>query len=298
MKGRVFAVFVLVALLIPQTWGDTGYDYEDVIFDGAEGARLVGRIFMPEEQNGMGIVTYHGFGGSCEGFYSEGLPIAQTLAGMGYTVLTYDHRAHDHSTGNFDFEYLVEDAMIAITVLRSYGVDRIGVAGHSMGGMIAVLVSAYDPRVECTVAWAAPKSIDSAIAWILGNILREEPTEEDFLAAINEVYGTNLSVDDRALVPIDVGKLHTTISDLLHFFSQSQLPRYRPAAQAEDTDTIRFVHGTADTTVNPEDSADMYEAAGYPKDLLYIEGASHNADGYEEEFLNAVVSWFDAEFYF
>lgn len=296
MKGRIFLVLVVVAMLIPCAMSETGYHYEDVTFDGAKGARLVGRIFMPEEQNGKGIVIYHGFGGSCEGFYSEQLPIAQTLADMGYTVLTYDNRAHDHSTGDFDFEYLVSDAMTAIDVLQSYGVDRIGIAGHSMGGMIAVLVSAYDPRVECTVAWAAPKSIDSAIAWILGSAVRGEPTEEDFLTAINEVYGTDLSADERALVPINVGKLHTTVSDLLHFFSQSQLQRYRPAAQAEDTDTIRFVHGTADDTVNPKDSADMYEAAGYPKDLHYIEGASHNAGGHEKEFLDAIVSWFDAEF--
>jgi pimeloyl-ACP methyl ester carboxylesterase len=291
-------VFLVVALFMLLPLGATraeGIYEEDITFEGVNGATLVGKVFLPSEQNGKGIVLYHGFSGSCEGFYSDSLPIAQELASRGYTVLTYDHRAHDHSTGNFDFEYLVEDAMTAITMLQSYGVERVGVMGHSMGGMIAVLVSAYDPRVECTVAWAAPETINSAIAWILGGLFRDEPTDEDFLAAINDVYGTDLSVE-RSIVPVNVGKLHTTVSDLLHFFAQSQLPRYRPIAQVEETDCIRFVHGTADPTVNPEDSEDMYYLAQSPKDLFFIDGGFHGAGGHETEFLDGIVSWFAAEF--
>ncbi|MDY6985904.1 MAG: alpha/beta fold hydrolase [Candidatus Thermoplasmatota archaeon] len=299
MNPKMFALLALVVLLLPAVRSDPFYSeqliYEDVTFEGAEGAELVGRVFIPYEQNGKGIVLYHGFSGSCEGFYSDKLPIAQSLADMGYTVLTYDHRAHDQSTGTFDFEYLVDDAISAITVLQSYGVDRIGVMGHSMGGMIAVLVSAYDPRVECTVAWAAPKSINSAIAWILGSVLRAEPTEEDFLMAINKAYGTDLAME-RLSVPVNFGNLHTTINDLLHFFAQSQLPEYKPIAQAEKTDCIRFVHGTADDTVNPQDSVDMYNLAQNPKDMFFIEGASHGADGHEAEFLEAIVSWFALQF--
>jgi len=292
---KIFALLLFVSLIAPIGVSQEGFRYEDVIFNGAEGAELVGRVFIPYSPNGKGIIIYHGFGGSCEGFYSESLPLAQSFAELGYTVLTYDHRAHDQSTGTFDFEYLVSDAMDAITVLQSYGAERIGVVGHSMGGMIAVLVSAYDPRVECTVAWAAPASINSAIVWILGNLLRGEPTEEDFLEAINMVYGTELRAE-RVSVPVDVGNLHTTVGDLLHFFAQSQLPEYKPIAQVEGTDTIRFVHGTADDTVNPQDSVDMYELAGYPKDLYFIEGASHSANGYETEFLDAIVSWLTTEF--
>jgi len=287
-------VFLVVALFMLLPLGairaEDVYE-EDITFEGVNGATLVGKVFLPSEKNGKGIVLYHGFSGSCEGFYSDSLPIAQELASGGYTVLTYDHRAHDHSTGNFDFEYLVEDAMTAITVLQSYGVEHVGVMGHSMGGMIAVLVSAYDPRVECTVAWAAPKAINSAITWVLGGLFRDEPTDEDFLAAINDVYGTDLSVD-RSIVPVEVGKLHTTVSDLLHFFAQSQLAEYKPIVQADKTCNIRFVHGTADSTVNPEDSEDMYYLAQSPKDLLYIDGAEHVANGHEAEFVEAVVSWF------
>jgi pimeloyl-ACP methyl ester carboxylesterase len=273
--------------------------YKDVIFNGANGAQLVGRVFIPAEQNGKGIVLYHGFGGNCEGFYSDRLPIAQRLVSMGYTVLTYDHRAHEHSTGDFDFEYLVEDAMTAITMLQSYGVTRIGVTGHSMGGMIAILVSAYDPRVECTVAWAAPKSVDSAVVWVLKENLITETTDEDFLAAINKVYGTNLPTEGGAAAergPVDVGKLHTTLPDLLHFFAQSQTARYKPIVQVGKTNFVRFVHGTEDPTVNPDDSVEMYNFAGYPKDLLFIPGGKHGAEGHEEEFVNAIVSWFTMEF--
>lgn len=106
---------------------------------------------------------------------------------------------------------------------------------------------------------------------------------------------TDLAME-RLSVPVNFGNLHTTINDLLHFFAQSQLPEYKPIAQAEKTDCIRFVHGTADDTVNPQDSVDMYNLAQNPKDMFFIEGASHGADGHEAEFLEAIVSWFALQF--
>jgi esterase/lipase len=189
--------------------------------------------------------------------------------------------------------------MKAITLLQDRGAERIGIGGHSLGGMLSVLVSAYDSRVDCTVAWAAPKSINSAISWVLANLFREDLreediTEENFIKAVETLYNVDLA-DDRAIVPINIANLHTTVADLLRFFTDCQRAEFKPIEQAEDTENIRFMHGTADPTVNPQDSQEMFELANEPKNVAYIEGAGHGTEyGHEEEILKTIVEWFDS----
>ena len=300
--GTFVVILLSVLLLIPMINGQTGIHVEDVVFYGSGGATLVGKLFVPDDwQSKKAIVFYHGFGGDKEGFYSDNFPLAQELASKGYLTLIYDNRAHGQSSGDFDVEDLIEDGRRAITLLQNRGAKKIGVGGHSLGGMLSVLVSACDSRVDCTVAWAAPKNINSAIVWILRNlrgvhVSEDDVTEEDFLNAIELACSVDLP-EDGTRFPINIGSLHTSIPDLLRFFADCQQAEFKPIKQAEKTKNIRFVHGTNDPTVNPQDSRDMHVLARMPKDMVFIVGAGHGTEfGHREEILNGIVEWFRLNF--
>nr|WP_311479274.1 alpha/beta hydrolase [uncultured Porphyromonas sp.] len=87
--------------------------------------------------------------------------IADYLTREGYAVLRYDKRGVGHSTGTFyasmlsDFEADVE---AALSYLRSQGkYQKVGVIGHSEGGLLAQMVAADSPSlVDFIVLLAAP----------------------------------------------------------------------------------------------------------------------------------------------
>jgi len=90
------------------------------------------------------------------------LVIADALNRRGIAVLRYDKRGIGGSTGNYaaatsaDF---ISDAEAAVTYLKTrQEVDtrRLGLLGHSEGGLIAPAVAAADPSVSFVVLMAGP----------------------------------------------------------------------------------------------------------------------------------------------
>ena len=99
------------------------------------------------------VVLAHGFGGSKDSVADD----ARDLAGRGYVVLTYSARGFGRSTGQIgldDPRYEVADLSTLIDLLatrrdvaaRPAGDPRVGVAGASYGGALALLGAAYDRR--------------------------------------------------------------------------------------------------------------------------------------------------------
>jgi alpha-beta hydrolase superfamily lysophospholipase len=63
---------------------------------------------------------------------------------------------------------------------------------------------------------------------------------------------------------------------------------------------IRFIHGTADPVVDPQEAKVFHEKSGEPKDLCLIEGGIHQLLSPEDsgedranEAANLVSEWFD-----
>lgn len=90
------------------------------------------------------------------------LIIADFLTRNGFAVLRYDDRGVGKSKGNFEtattsnFAY---DALAAFQYLKSLNkinLDKIGIIGHSEGGMIAPMVAAADTQVRYIVLLAGP----------------------------------------------------------------------------------------------------------------------------------------------
>ena len=113
---------------------------------------LDGSIFAPSAAGPHpAVLLAHGFGGSKTDLVDR----ARDLAGRGYLVLTYSARGFGASGGRIhldDPEYEVADARVLVDLLAARpdvrldgpGDPRVGVAGGSYGGALALMLGATD----------------------------------------------------------------------------------------------------------------------------------------------------------
>jgi len=116
-------------------------------------------VYLPATAPAPAVLLAHGFGGSKTDLDSE----ARSLAEHGYVVLAYTARGFGRSGGLIHLDapaYEVADASMLISYLATLpqvlkdapGDPRVGVAGSSYGGGLALLLSAYDKRVDAVGA--------------------------------------------------------------------------------------------------------------------------------------------------
>ena len=97
------------------------------------------------------LVICHGWPGN-----EKNLDLAQAVRRAGWNAVTFNYRGSWGSPGAFRFAQNPADAAAVLAYLRApanaakLGVDpaRIAIAGHSMGGWVAALVGARDPKIS------------------------------------------------------------------------------------------------------------------------------------------------------
>jgi len=116
-------------------------------------------VYLPAKTPAPAILLAHGLGGSKRDLDSE----ARSLAEHGYVVMAYSARGFGRSGGLIHLDspaYEVADAGKLVSYLATLpevlrdgpGNPRVGVAGSSYGGGLALLLSAYDKRVDAVGA--------------------------------------------------------------------------------------------------------------------------------------------------
>src|SRR5688500_9177356 len=133
-----------------------GLAFEDVTLP-APGTELPAWFIRARDgQPGPGVVVVHGW----ESSRDRTLPMVHFLVVAGFHVLTADIRGHGAtaaeelpvSAGEFG-----TDALAAFEALLARPEVTTGaIAGHSMGGIGAILAAAADPRVAALVATSSP----------------------------------------------------------------------------------------------------------------------------------------------
>lgn len=155
------------------------YTAEDVSVHTPAGLTLTGTLTMPRVHPASGapaIITITGSGPEDRDEQSAVLPryrpfreIADTLGRRGIAVLRLDDRGVNGSdigpstATSADF---ADDIRAGVAYLRAHaGIDgsRIGILGHSEGGIIAPMVAESDPKIRALVLMAAPASPGSVI---------------------------------------------------------------------------------------------------------------------------------------
>jgi ABC-2 type transport system ATP-binding protein len=138
---------------------------------GADAVELDTTLYLPAGEGAApAVVLAHGFGGSKDSVEED----ARDLAGRGYVVLAFSARGFGASTGQIglaDPAREVADLSALIDVLAERddvvqdgeGDPRVGVAGSSYGGALALLGAAYDDRIDAVAPQITWHSLTSAL---------------------------------------------------------------------------------------------------------------------------------------
>ncbi len=145
----------------PQMPQDQPYKAEEVVFENGDIA-LSGTLTMPEKGAKRAVVLVTGSGPTDrdESIYGHKpfLVLADYLTRRGIAVLRYDDRGTARSGGDYrssDIYDFADDAKAAVEFLRSRGFSEVGVAGHSEGGQV-VMILAADKVPDFAVIMAGP----------------------------------------------------------------------------------------------------------------------------------------------
>jgi acetyl esterase/lipase len=207
------------------------------------------------------ILWLHG-GGWRIGSKEEG-PLTAELASQGFVVASANYRL----SGEAPFPAAIEDAKCAVRYLRAnsakYGIDpnRIGVAGSSAGGHLALLVAtAHESAgLEGSGGWNGESSrVSAALSWF-------GPTDFGVGPAAFE-NGTGFSI--RIFLGGD---------------PEQKPENYKKASPvnwvAWDDPPLLLIHGNKDTVVPFDQSARMaraYRKLGLSIRLVKVRNAGHN----------------------
>ncbi|HEX6815776.1 MAG TPA: alpha/beta fold hydrolase [Gemmatimonadaceae bacterium] len=102
------------------------------------------------------FVLLHGLPGN-----EKNLDLAQAVRRAGWNAITFNYRGSWGSPGSFRFGQNLEDADAVLRYLadsaRQLGIDttRVVIAGHSMGGWVAILTAAHHPDLAGLVLISA-----------------------------------------------------------------------------------------------------------------------------------------------
>ena len=142
------------------------YRSEDVTFENkTAGITLAGTLTMPQTGNNFtAVILISGSGAQDRNQEIMGhkpfLVIADYLTRQGIAVLRYDDRGTAQSTGNFatattaDFATDVESAIAYLKTRNEINHRKIGLIGHSEGGVIAPMVASQSEDVAFIVMLA------------------------------------------------------------------------------------------------------------------------------------------------
>ncbi|MGY2074607.1 alpha/beta fold hydrolase [Blastococcus sp. SYSU DS0828] len=138
---------------------------------GEDAVELDTTLYLPGgDDPAPAVVLAHGFGGSKRSVAED----AADLAERGYVVLTYSARGFGASTGRIglnDPRYEIADLSTLLDLLAARdeveldaeGDPRVGVAGASYGGALALLGAAYDERVDAIAPQITWNSLTAAL---------------------------------------------------------------------------------------------------------------------------------------
>ncbi|MCJ7479127.1 MAG: dienelactone hydrolase family protein [Candidatus Nanohaloarchaeota archaeon QJJ-7] len=223
------------------------------------------------------VILAHSFTGYKEVPHLKSL--ADEVAKRGMVALRFDFSdcigESDGSCEKMRLTNQVDDLKNAVTFLEAMGEvdeERIGVAGHSLGGMTSILVASEDDRLRALTPISAPTNHEGEKLFQGKEIERWE-----------EMGHTHFPSAKRGEVKIGWG-----------FYEDLQ--KYDTMEVIGDIDApVRFVHGSEDDIVPVEESRRIYEAAPEPKDLKVIDGADHlfKREEHQSGMVDTVAGWME-----
>ncbi len=180
------------------------YKTEDITFENKEaGIKLAGTLTIPNGNKKFPVVVLVAGSGpndrNEELFgHKPFLVLADHLTKNGYAVLRYDKRGVASSEGDFAsatvFDF-ANDTKAAINYLKNrkeIDNDKIGILGHSEGGMVAQIIVSEDTSLDFIILMAAPGIKGSEVLILQTDILAKTMEVPESTRAINKKVNNDI----------------------------------------------------------------------------------------------------------
>lgn len=249
---------------------DYGLAYENVEFSARDGICLRG-WFIPADpaEAARGTVIFcHGHAGSMD----PDIQYAPWFHQAGYNVLMFDFRGHGRSDGQRVSMGALEqlDLLGAVDYLHERGIERVGVLGFSMGGVVAMSTAPHSDAIATVVSDGGFARLGSAV--LAGARQRGLP------AFLTPLFGRLVIW----LAGLRLG-LRLSNADPIRW-----VDKIAPRA-------LFIIHGGRDPYVSVEEARELYRRAGEPKELWIVPEAPHRqVDVHRpQEYRQRLLGFFD-----
>ncbi|MBI2084781.1 MAG: alpha/beta fold hydrolase [Candidatus Aenigmarchaeota archaeon] len=245
----------------------------DVSFEN-KGENVSGVLHIPKEETDKAVIIAHGFTG-----YKREVQIvncARSLAKEGFATLRFDFRGSGSSDGLFRDMTIsgeVSDLEKAIEFMKKKGYNKIGLIGHSLGGLVVILVN--KKYISTIVLWAPSISIKKLITMLLGRKIK----------TIEKQGYAPISWDGKAIEFI-VGKtfweeVKNKFPDVTEHLLSLKIPK-------------TVIYGSKDMENNLKTGVDMRKLLYPSNNLKIIKNADHTFSKYEYEkpLIDYTIKWF------
>ena len=201
------------------------YYTEDVIFENTQAnISLAGTLSLPEKEGNFPVViliTGSGPQNRDEEIlgHKPFLVIADYLTKNGIAVLRYDDRGIGKSKGDFktatsaDFATDVESAIAYLKTRKEINQQKIGLIGHSEGGLIAPMVAAKSKDINFIILLAAPGLRGDKVLLQQQELMAKASGASD--ADIEKSQTLNVKLYDLIVKSTDNQKLKDDLTSLL-----------------------------------------------------------------------------------
>lgn len=253
-------------------------------------------LLVPRNSDLKPAIVYFPGGGFTSAAWDKFIEMRMALADAGFVVAAAEYRTVPDT-----FPAPVVDGKAAIRYLRAhakeYGIDpsRIGVLGDSAGGYMAQMMALTNGDKAFEQGDFLNQSSDVQAAVTLYGISNLLNIGEGFPAAIQKVHESPavteaLLVHGSAFRDWPGAAIDSDKQKALSASPMGHVKGKKPP--------FLIMHGSADTLVSPQQSAQLYKALkaeGNKADYVLLEGAEHGDDHwYQQPVIDRVVSWFKA----
>jgi uncharacterized protein len=288
----------------------------------SDGLKIVGNLFKPDNFKEGDVLPAVIVAGPMTGVKEQVAGLwAERLAKAGFVTLAFDHRNFGESEGtprqHEDPAKKIEDLKNAMSFLASLpevGPSKIGACGISMGGGYVLQLAAWDRRIKAVTIVASGLNLGDTFLEMMGkealikrleelNAARQkhyDTGEVQYIPAIAtggkpaamtgdepfEYYGTS-----RSWSPGWVNRYTTeSLENLMSFNAVPYAYHVAPTP-------LLIIHGKNDKYCLPKFAQEVYDKAGEPKEIMWVDAPNYidlyDVEKYLEPAVNKTVEWFN-----
>jgi uncharacterized protein len=245
---------------------------EQIHFKNHDGENLAGTLHLPDEPSQFGIVLGHCF--TCTRHTTILRRLAKDLSHKGFIALRFDFSGNGRSEGEFSqstFSKQIAEMQKAFEIVASKGATWIGMAGHSMGGLISFLTASQTESVNAVCTIGSRISSMKATHFL-------SQTQREILENTGKVSFTSR------------GRFLTVTED---FFSDSDRFELQQILQAFHKPLL-MVYGDQDEIIPIREASKARGISNGRVDVEIIAGADHmfSREDHREMVSALVVDWF------